>query len=75
VSDVDWLVYMRSEEKVKSDGPVRLAVEEESDTEVLTARRLAEGVGASGSCTDWARLLVASPRQIRVTMKWKTYHP
>lgn len=69
MSGVDWLVCTTFREKVKSDGPVKLAVDEESDTEVLTDRRLADGIGASGSRTGWARLLVANPRQIRVTMK------
>jgi hypothetical protein len=50
-------------------------VEEKSDIEALKARRPADGFGASGSCTDWARLQVANPRQIRVTLKRKTSHP
>jgi hypothetical protein len=52
VSGVDWLVCARSREKVNSGGSVRFAGEEESDTEVLAARRLADVFGASGSCTD-----------------------
>src|ERR1700733_14037442 len=75
VSGVDWLVCTKSREKVKSDGPVRLTVEEESDIEVLKARRPADGFGASGGCTDWALLQVADPRQIRVTLRRKTSHP
>src|ERR1700677_30628 len=75
VSGVDWLVCTTSRENVKSDGPVRLTVEEESDTEVLAARRREDGFGAPSSCTDWALLLAANARQIRVTMKRRTHHP
>jgi hypothetical protein len=49
---LDWLVCTRSREKVKYDGPVRLAEAEESEAEVLVARRLVDVFGASGSCTD-----------------------
>ena len=73
-SCADWPVCARSRVKVKPDGSVRPAEEEyspESGAEALAARRLADGCGASGSCTGWARLAVARPKQIRATIKRK----
>lgn len=60
--------------KLKSEAQARLPVEDdspESGTGSFAAARLAAGVGASGSCTDWARPLVAKLRQIRAITKRK----
>jgi ferredoxin len=58
----------------KPDAPVRSAEEEdspESATETLAANRLADGCGASGSCTCCALPVEARPKQTRARIKRK----
>src|SRR5664280_2057521 len=69
-----WPVCARSAEMAKPNGPVRSDEEEdspESATEALAARRLADGCGASGSCTCWAPAVEARPKQTRARIKRK----